>query len=82
MKFLWGPAMYQKNLRQPKRTIMEILLSVIGIRQTVKVRLETFSKAAYFGEIIINATHGGSSIEALRLAEAKKPFRENPYRHF
>jgi hypothetical protein len=36
-----------------------------------KVRLETFSKAAYFGEIIINATHGGSSIEALRLAEAK-----------
>jgi 8-hydroxy-5-deazaflavin:NADPH oxidoreductase len=36
-----------------------------------KVRLESFAKAAYFGEIIINATHGGSSIEALRLAEAK-----------
>jgi 8-hydroxy-5-deazaflavin:NADPH oxidoreductase len=36
-----------------------------------KVKLETFAKAAYLGEIIINATHGGSSIEALRLAEAK-----------
>jgi predicted dinucleotide-binding enzyme len=35
------------------------------------VKLETFAKAASFGEIIINATHGGSSIEALHLAEAK-----------
>ena len=35
------------------------------------VKLETFAKAASFGEIIINATHGGSSIEALRLAEPK-----------
>ena len=35
------------------------------------VKLETFAKAASFGEIILNATHGGSSIEALKLAEAK-----------
>jgi predicted dinucleotide-binding enzyme len=35
------------------------------------VKLETFAKAASFGEIIINATHGGSSLEALKLAEPK-----------
>lgn len=36
-----------------------------------KVRLESFAKAAYFGEIVINATHGGSSLEALKIAGAK-----------
>ena len=36
-----------------------------------KVKLETFSKAAAFGEIIINATHGGSSVEALKQADPK-----------
>jgi len=35
------------------------------------VKLETFAKAASFGEIIINATHGGSSIEALKMAGTK-----------
>lgn len=32
------------------------------------VRLGTFSEAAAFGELIINATHGGSSLGALNLA--------------
>jgi predicted dinucleotide-binding enzyme len=36
-----------------------------------KVKLETFAVAASFGEIVINATHGGNSIEALKLAGAK-----------
>jgi 8-hydroxy-5-deazaflavin:NADPH oxidoreductase len=36
-----------------------------------KVKLETFSKAASSGEIVINATHGASSVEALKLAGAK-----------
>jgi predicted dinucleotide-binding enzyme len=36
-----------------------------------KVKLETFDKAASFGEIVINATHGGSSLEALRMAGGK-----------
>lgn len=36
-----------------------------------KAGLETFAKAASFGEIIINATQGGNSIEALKLADAK-----------
>jgi predicted dinucleotide-binding enzyme len=36
-----------------------------------KVRLETFAKAASYGEIIINATLGSSSIDALKLAEIK-----------
>ena len=41
------------------------------IKSNSKVRLETFAKAAASGEIVINATHGGSSIEALKLAGAK-----------
>jgi 8-hydroxy-5-deazaflavin:NADPH oxidoreductase len=36
-----------------------------------KVRLDTFANAAAFGEIIVNATHGGSSIDALKLAGEK-----------
>lgn len=36
-----------------------------------KVKLETFSKAASFGELVFNATHGGNSIEALKQAGAK-----------
>ncbi len=36
-----------------------------------KVKLESFAEAAAFGEIVINATHGGSSITALKLAGAK-----------
>jgi predicted dinucleotide-binding enzyme len=36
-----------------------------------KVKLETFEKAASSGEIVINATHGGNSIQALKLAGAK-----------
>jgi len=36
-----------------------------------KVKLATFSEAAYFGELIINATHGSSSVKALILAGAK-----------
>jgi 8-hydroxy-5-deazaflavin:NADPH oxidoreductase len=33
-----------------------------------KVKLETFANAASYGEIVINATHGASAIEALKLA--------------
>jgi predicted dinucleotide-binding enzyme len=36
-----------------------------------RVKLETFAIAASSGEIVINATHGGNSIEALKLAGAK-----------
>jgi predicted dinucleotide-binding enzyme len=36
-----------------------------------KIKLDTFSNAALAGEIVINATHGSSSIEALKLAGAK-----------
>lgn len=36
-----------------------------------KVKLGSFAEAAAFGEIIINATHGGSSLTALKLADAK-----------
>lgn len=35
------------------------------------VRLGSFEEASAFGEIVINATHGGSSIAALKLAGAK-----------
>lgn len=35
------------------------------------VKLGTFSDAAYFGEIIFNATYGSSSVKALILAGAK-----------
>jgi predicted dinucleotide-binding enzyme len=35
------------------------------------VQLGTFAEAAAFGEIILNVTQGGSSIGALKLAEAK-----------
>jgi predicted dinucleotide-binding enzyme len=40
-------------------------------KENSKVKLETFEKAASFGEIIINATHGGSSLEALKMAGGK-----------
>ena len=36
-----------------------------------KVKLDSFAKAATFGEIVINATHGSSSIEALKLSDSK-----------
>lgn len=36
-----------------------------------KVKLRTFAEAASFGEIVVNATNGGSSIAALKLADAK-----------
>jgi 8-hydroxy-5-deazaflavin:NADPH oxidoreductase len=36
-----------------------------------KVKLDSFSKAAAFGEIIINATQGGASVEALKLSDPK-----------
>jgi predicted dinucleotide-binding enzyme len=36
-----------------------------------KLKLGTFAEAAAFGEMVINATHGESSIQALILAEAK-----------
>jgi predicted dinucleotide-binding enzyme len=36
-----------------------------------RVQLGTFAQAAAFGEIILNVTQGGSSISALKLAEAK-----------
>jgi 8-hydroxy-5-deazaflavin:NADPH oxidoreductase len=35
------------------------------------VKLGTFQEAAAFGEIILNATMGGKSIEALRMADVK-----------
>jgi len=40
-------------------------------KTNTKVKLEVFSKAAAFGEIIINATQGVASVEALKLADAK-----------
>lgn len=40
-------------------------------KTNAKVKIDVFSKAAAFGEIIINATHGGSSVEALKLSETK-----------
>ena len=41
------------------------------LKANSNVKLETFAKAAFFGEIIINATRGDSSIEALKLAGTK-----------
>jgi 8-hydroxy-5-deazaflavin:NADPH oxidoreductase len=41
------------------------------LKTNTKVKLGTFSEAAYFGEVVINATHGSSSVKALILAGAK-----------
>lgn len=41
------------------------------LKANSKVKLGSFAESAAFGEIIINATHGGSSLTALKLAEAK-----------
>jgi predicted dinucleotide-binding enzyme len=41
------------------------------LKTNSKVKLGTFSEAAYFGEVVINATHGNSSVKALILAGAK-----------
>lgn len=35
------------------------------------MKIGTFSEAAAFGEIVLNATHGANSLDALRMAEAK-----------
>lgn len=36
-----------------------------------RIKLGSFAESAAFGELIINATHGGNSIDALKLAQAK-----------
>ncbi len=36
-----------------------------------KVKLGTFAESAAFGELVVNATHGSSSVTALKLAGAK-----------
>jgi predicted dinucleotide-binding enzyme len=41
------------------------------IKTNKKVRLGTFADAAAFGELVVNATHGSSSVEALTLAGTK-----------
>lgn len=41
------------------------------IKGNSKIRLGTFAESAVFGEIVINATNGGSSLAALKLAEKK-----------
>jgi predicted dinucleotide-binding enzyme len=43
----------------------------IWLKENNQVRLETFATAASIGEIVINATHGSSSIEALKMAGAQ-----------
>jgi predicted dinucleotide-binding enzyme len=43
----------------------------IWLKENNQVRLETFATAASIGEIVINATHGSSSIEALIMAGAQ-----------
>jgi 8-hydroxy-5-deazaflavin:NADPH oxidoreductase len=43
----------------------------VWIEANKKVKLGTFADAAAFGEIVINATHGSSSVAALKLAGAK-----------
>jgi predicted dinucleotide-binding enzyme len=40
-------------------------------RTNNKVILRSFAEAAAFGEIVVNATHGGSSLMALKQADAK-----------
>ena len=40
-------------------------------KANARVKLDTFANAASSGEIVINATHGGNSIEALKLAGGK-----------
>jgi 8-hydroxy-5-deazaflavin:NADPH oxidoreductase len=40
-------------------------------KANARVKLGSFEEAAAFGEIVINATHGGSSLDALKLARAK-----------
>ncbi|GER92185.1 hypothetical protein KDW_63470 [Dictyobacter vulcani] len=37
-------------------------------QQHTQIQLGTFAQAAAFGEIVLNATSGGSSLEALKLA--------------
>lgn len=41
------------------------------LKSNTEVKLGTFEEAAFFGELIINATHGGGSINALKLATDK-----------
>jgi hypothetical protein len=41
------------------------------IKTNKKVKLGTFAEAAAFGELVFNATHGSSSVAALKLAGTK-----------
>jgi 8-hydroxy-5-deazaflavin:NADPH oxidoreductase len=40
-------------------------------KSNARVKLGSFEEAASFGKLVVNATHGGSSIAALRLAGSK-----------
>jgi 8-hydroxy-5-deazaflavin:NADPH oxidoreductase len=41
------------------------------LKANSKIKLGTFSEVSAFGEIVVNATHGGSSLTALNLAGTK-----------
>lgn len=44
---------------------------IVWLKENNQVKLETFATAASIGEIVINATHGSRSIEALKMAGAQ-----------
>jgi hypothetical protein len=46
-----------------------------------EVRLGTFQEAAAFSEVIVNATNGSASLDALALAGGGESERKDPHRH-
>ena len=63
--------MYQINLQIQKVIIREIRPFSVWLKANDEIKLGTFEEAAKFGEMIINATNGSSSISALTLAGKK-----------
>ncbi len=61
--------------RDPERTLARTAPDVFGnpplriwLESHQAVRLATYADAAGHGELVVNATHGGASLDALRLA--------------
>ena len=61
-------------------TLREWLASVTKAEQG-KAKVATFQEAAAHGELLINATHGQASVEALKLAGADKVGPQGADRH-
>ena len=70
-KYLWEHVMLPKSHPSTVKDSYGNPSFSVWFKLNNKVKLVTFADAAAFGEIVINATHGSSSLDALKMAGEK-----------